>query len=62
MLQGLFYSKERKDSAEAISELDGPAIDTSCHYICISCKDKVSHRKIPKFALAKRSMARENTR
>ena len=48
-----FTRKERKDSAEPISELDGPAIDTSCHYICISCKDKVRHGKIPKFALAR---------
>jgi len=48
-----FTRKERKDSAEPISELDGPAIDTSCRYICISCKDKVRHRKIPKFALAR---------
>jgi len=45
--------KERKYSAEAISELDGPVMDTSCHYICISCKDKVRHKKMPKFPLAR---------
>ena len=39
--------------AEPISELDGPVIDTSCGYICISCKDKVRHKKLPKFALAR---------
>ena len=48
-----FTRKERKNSTEPISELDGPTIDTSCHYICISCKDKVRHRKKPKFALAR---------
>src|ERR1700683_4493637 len=41
-----FTRKERKYSAEPISELDGPTIDTSCHYICISCKDKVRHKKM----------------
>jgi hypothetical protein len=40
-----FTRKERKNSAEPISELDGPTIDTSCHRICISCKDKVRHKK-----------------
>ena len=48
-----FTRKERKNSTELISELDGPTIDTSCHYICISCKDKVRHKKMPKFALAR---------
>jgi hypothetical protein len=48
-----FTQKERKYFTEPISELDGPAIDPSCHYICISCKDKVTHKKIPKFALAR---------
>ena len=48
-----FTRKERKNSAEPISELDGPTIDTSCHYICISCKDRVRHKKMPKFALAR---------
>jgi len=48
-----FTRKERKYSAEPISELDGPAIDTSCDYICISCKDKVRLKKLPKFALAR---------
>jgi len=48
-----FTRKERKYSAEPISEIDGPIIDTSCHYICISCKDKVRHKKMPKFALAR---------
>ena len=48
-----FTRKERKNLAEPISELDGPVIDTSCGYICISCKDKVRHRKLPKFALAR---------
>ena len=45
--------KERKNSSEPISELDGPTIDTSCHYICISCRDKVRHKKMSKFALAR---------
>ena len=48
-----FTRKERKYSTEPISELDGPVIDTSCGYICISCKDKLRHRKLPKFALAR---------
>ena len=48
-----FTQKEQKYSAEPISELDGPTIDTSCHYICISCKDKVRHKNLPKFALAR---------
>jgi hypothetical protein len=48
-----FTRKEWKYFTEPISELDGPAIDSSCHYICISCKDKVRHKKIPKFALAR---------
>jgi hypothetical protein len=48
-----FTRRERKDPAEPISELDGPTIDTSSDYICISCKDKVRHRKLPKFALAR---------
>ena len=30
-----------------------PQVDTSCDYICISCQDKVRHRKLPKFALAR---------
>ena len=48
-----FTQKERKNSAEPVSELEGPVIDTSCGYICISCKDKLRHRKLPKFALAR---------
>ena len=48
-----FTRKERKIPMEPISELDGPAIDTSCHCICISCKDKVRHKKMPKVALAR---------
>jgi len=48
-----FTRKDRKNPAEPISELDGPTIDTSCHCICISCKDKVRHKKIPKFALTR---------
>jgi hypothetical protein len=48
-----FTRKERKYFTEPISELDGPTIDTSCHYICVSCKDRVRHKKIPKFALAR---------
>ena len=48
-----FTRKERKYFAEPISELDGPAIDASCHHICISCKNKVAHRQMPKFALAR---------
>jgi hypothetical protein len=48
-----FTQKEQKYSVEPISELDGPVIDTSCHYICISCKNQVRLRKIPKFALAR---------
>jgi len=56
MLQGLvLLEKNEKILQEPISELDGPAIGYFCHYICISCKDKVSHRKIPKFALARGS-------
>ena len=48
-----FTRKERKSLVEPIFELDGPTIDTSCHSICISCKDKVRQRKMPKFALAR---------
>jgi hypothetical protein len=48
-----FTRKERKSLVEPISELDGPAIDTSCHSICIPCKDKVKQRKMSKFALAR---------
>jgi hypothetical protein len=48
-----FTWKERKYSAEPISELGGPTVDTSCDYICFSCKDKVKHKKLPKFALAR---------
>ena len=48
-----FTRKERKFSTEPITELDGNVIDTSCHYICVSCKEKVRHGKTPKFALAR---------
>ena len=48
-----FTRKERKHSTEPISELDGPAVDTSCHYICVSCKQTLRHKKMPKFALAR---------
>jgi len=49
-----FLLERTKYSAEPISELDGPAIDSfSCDYICISCKDKVRLKKLPKFALAR---------
>src|SRR6202453_2196297 len=48
-----FTRKERKHSTEPISELDGPAVDTSCHYICVSCKQTLRRKKMPKFALAR---------
>jgi hypothetical protein len=57
-----FTRKEQKYSAEPISELDGPIIDTSCHYICISCKDKVKHEKNTQTCTSKRFMARRNSR
>jgi hypothetical protein len=47
-----FTRKESEYAAEPISELDGPAIDASSDYICISCKDKVRLKRLPKFALA----------
>ena len=55
MLRGLVLpaKKERIWQSQYVSELDGPVIDTSCGYICISCKDKVRPRKLPKFALAR---------
>jgi len=43
---GLVYSKEKKIFCRANSELDGPAIDASCDYICISCKDKVRLKRL----------------
>jgi len=48
-----FTRKERKLSTEPIKELDGHIIDTTCHYICTSCKETIKHRKIPKFSLAR---------
>ena len=50
--QGL-TRKERKFSTEPITELNGNVIDTSCHYICVACKERIRHGKIPKFALAR---------
>jgi len=47
-----FTRRERKISTDPISEIDGPVIDSECPYICKSCHQIVSARKIPKFALA----------
>jgi len=48
-----FTQKERKFSTDAITELEGNIIDTTCNYICASCKESIKHGKIPKFALAR---------
>jgi len=45
--------KERTSDSSPIEELNGPVLDSTCEYVCISCENSLKKGLTPKYALAK---------
>jgi len=60
--RSLFLLERNRIFHRANIWIDGPTIHPSCHYIALSCKDKVRHKKNSKFALARGLWLGEYTR